>query len=75
MKLYTQQGCPHCENIIIPEGVKVEKINVSDGSYTGFVPSNIPILQFNPQFNAEGDFFINEILNQIKLAQDGIYKQ
>ena len=75
MKLYIQEGCPACEAIVIPEGIKVEKIDVTDESYTGFVPTSTPILQFNPQFNAEGDFFINQLLETIKKAQDGVYKQ
>ena len=75
MKLYVQEGCPACANIEIPEGIKVEKIDVKDESYNGFVPEQLPILQFNPQFNAQGDFFINQLLQQLKNAQDGLYKQ
>ena len=75
MKLYIKKGCSHCENVLIPEGLKLETIDVDDETYTGFKPGNIPVLQFNSTFNAEGDFFINEVLKVVKEAQDGIYKQ
>lgn len=74
MKLYVKTDCPMCAEIVIPEGVKVNKIDV-DKDYDGYVPASVPILQLNPMFNAEGSQFINEFLDTIKKAQDGLYRE
>ena len=63
-----------CAEIVIPEGIKVNKIDVDNG-YDGYVPASVPVLQLNPMFNAEGSQFINEFLDTIKKAQDGLYRE
>ena len=47
MKLYVKKDCPMCAEIVIPEGIKVNKVDVDNG-YDGYVPASVPVLQLNP---------------------------
>ncbi len=71
IKIYVKQSCPHCEGIVIPEGVNAVKIDVNNG-YEGFVPPQVPCLQLNG-LNIAGGQNINNLLITIKTAQDGGY--
>ena len=72
IRIYVKNGCPHCEGIIIPEGLNVQKVFV-DGDYGGFVPPQVPVLQENG-ISLAGPPSINGFLISLKKAQDGEYK-
>ena len=72
IKIYVKQNCPHCEGVVIPEGVNAVKVDIDNG-YDGFVPAQVPIIQVNG-INLAGPPSINGFLLSIKKAQDGEYK-
>ncbi len=69
IQIYVQDNCPFCDEIIIPEGVNVEKIYINRDGFIGFKPGNVPVTQLNGM-NFEGPQPINLLLNIIDNAND-----
>ena len=74
MKLFTQPGCTHCKDVVIPEDINVE-IVVCDHTYDGLTPDSYPLLLMENDLKLNGSHFINKFLQSIKHAQDGFYKK
>ena len=72
ISIYVKTGCPHCEGIIIPEGLNVQKVFIDQG-YEGYIPPQVPCLQENA-ITLAGPPSINGFLVSLKKAQDGEYK-
>lgn len=72
LNIYTRENCDFCKQLVIPEGINVEEINL-DGDYSGFRPVQVPVLQYDG-LNFEGPQIINSILHLVKTSQDGNYK-
>ena len=72
LKIYVKQNCPHCEGLLIPEGVDVEKIDIEE--YGGFRPSNVPVMQIDG-INYEGPHVINSMMNLIQNSINGEYSK
>ena len=72
IRIYTKKGCPHCDAVVIPDGVMAVKVDIEDG-YKGYVPTQVPCLQENG-LNLAGPPMINGFLLSIKKAQNGEYK-
>ena len=73
LNIFIKENCDFCNQVVIPEGIAVDKINL-DGDYSGFVPANVPVLQYHGM-NLEGPPVINAILQLVKESQDGNYKK
>lgn len=73
LNLYTRENCEHCAQVVIPEQVIVNSINL-DKDYGGFIPPNVPVMQYDG-LSFEGPVVINQMLQLVKNAQDGYYKR
>lgn len=73
IRIYVKNGCPHCEGILIPEGIKAEKVFVDQADFVGYIPPQVPCLQENG-ITLAGPPMINGYLLSIKKAQDGEYR-
>lgn len=69
LQLYKMENCPHCEAVVIPEGINIEIIDIDKG-YDGFRPDSIPVLQYG-RTHLPGPDLINSTLQLVKLAKDG----
>ena len=74
LRIYTQDNCSHCDAVIIPEGVNAIKINISAEGYDGFIPANLPVMQFEGM-NFEGAHGINALLKLSIDSLNGKYKK
>lgn len=72
LNIFTRDNCEFCDQLVIPEGLKVNIIDIMNG-YKGFTPNTVPVLQYQGM-NLEGPQIINPILQLMKDAQDGKYK-
>jgi hypothetical protein len=75
MKLYKIKNCEQCAQVEIDESLDIKTVFIDSEDYNGFAPDNVPILQVSPGFNVNGKDYINNFLNTIKSAQDGLYKK
>ncbi len=73
LNIFVKNDCDFCAQVIIPEGINVNKINIDEG-YSGYKPEQVPVLQHNG-INLPGPQVINGILQLVKDSQDGQYKQ
>ena len=73
LKVYIREGCSLCEQVEIPDGVKVENIDINKG-YSGFHPANTPVIQIDG-INFEGPMVINSLLKLIKQSSNGEYSK
>ena len=73
LNIFIKNNCDFCAQLVIPEGVNIEKINI-DENYSGYKPEQVPVLQYNG-INLAGPPIINSILQLVKNAQDGDYKK
>lgn len=75
MKLYKIKNCDQCEQVKVDESLNIKTIFIDDDQYDGFFPESVPVLQVAPGFNVNNKDYINNFLNTIKSAQDGLYKK
>ncbi len=73
INIFTKNNCSYCEQLTIPEEIKVNIINV-DENYNGFRPDHFPTMQLM-ELNFQGNDVITKILNLIKHSQNGDYKR
>tara|TARA_X000000368_G_scaffold294999_1_gene234746 strand:- start:128 stop:370 length:243 start_codon:yes stop_codon:yes gene_type:complete len=74
LNLFIRNNCDFCKAIIIPEEVNINIINVEDDSYNGYVPEQVPMLQYNG-VSISPPHIITNILNLVKAGQDGLFKK
>ena len=73
LNIFIKSNCDFCKQLELPEDININLINI-DEDYTGFLPGNVPVLQYNGM-NLEGPPVINTILKLIKDSQNGDYKK
>ncbi len=71
LNIYTRENCPHCQTLVVPEGLNINMINL-DNDYNGFAPNVVPVLQYHG-LNLEGAPIINSILELMKDVKNGNY--
>ncbi len=64
INIFVQDSCTYCDQLVIPTGVKTEKIYTNRDDYKGFAPANVPVMQIEG-LNFEGPVVINTLLNII----------
>jgi hypothetical protein len=74
IKIFTKNDCSFCDQIDIPKKIHTTVINIDEKKYRGFIPEQIPVLQYNGM-NFQGPQAINEVLNLVRNAQDDYYKK
>ena len=72
LNIFIKSECDFCKQIIVPEGVDVNMIDIDNG-YEGFMPENVPVMQVE-SISLPGPGVINAALTMIKNAHDGKYK-
>tara|TARA_R110001592_G_C12935738_1_gene729904 strand:+ start:648 stop:878 length:231 start_codon:yes stop_codon:yes gene_type:complete len=74
LKIFTKNDCSFCDQLDIPKEIHTTVINVDEKKYRGFIPEQLPVLQYNGM-NFQGPQAINEVLNLVRNAQDDYYKK
>lgn len=65
MKLFVKNGCEYCSKINTDK-INIKIINVSSEEYEGVMPPNVPMLQFNNDYQLADMNLINTIFDEIR---------
>ena len=65
MKLFVKDDCDFCSQIRANE-INVKIININDKKYQGAMPYNVPMLQFDNNFQLADMNVINAIFDEIR---------
>ena len=69
LNIYIQDNCDFCKQIEVPEGINVDFIYTNRDDYSGFIPTQLPVLQIYG-VNFEGPYAINAILKIANNAKE-----
>mgnify|MGYP001195353279 FL=1 len=65
MKLFIKDDCEFCSQIRANE-INVQTINVNNKGYEGVMPPNVPLLQFDNNYQLVDMNMINTIFDEIR---------
>lgn len=65
MKLFIKDNCDFCSQIRTNE-INVQTINVNSEGYEGVMPHNVPLLQFDNNYQLADMNMINTIFDEIR---------
>ncbi len=65
MKLFIKDDCEFCSQIRTNE-INVQTINVNNEGYEGVMPPNVPLLQFDNNYQLVDMNMINTIFDEIR---------